>query len=152
MTSSVGVRSVRCDATDVAGNEATSLAGKYFVTDAFLGFTGTLPTSAVQGSTVPLRFALGRFTGISTVADGIVKAVAAPVGSPMSASATEVTCIYNVLAANYRCPLQMPVKVGAYEIRVFEKIGTGPAGDIYKLVANATSVAKANPQNITITH
>ena len=151
-TSSVGMRSVHCHAVDVAGNQTSLLAGKYYATDAFLGFAGVLPTSAVQGTTVPLRFALGRFTGVTTVPDATVKVVAAPVDSILTASSTEVPCAYNATTSNYRCQLPMPAKIGSYELRVFEKVGTGTSGDIYKLVANAAAVGKPNPQGITVTH
>ena len=60
-TSSTGVRTVTCQATDNAGNSATASVG-YSVSDAFLGYASPLPKSWVKaGSSIPVRF--GRHGG-----------------------------------------------------------------------------------------
>jgi hypothetical protein len=72
-----GVKSVTCQAADVAGN-TNSASAEYTVAYRFLGFLQPIPQSAYKrGSTIPVRFMLGQAGG-AHLADAAAQALISP--------------------------------------------------------------------------
>ena len=75
-TSTAGVKSVTCTATDTLGN-TSSKSVSYTVKYRFLGFDSPIPQSSYKaGSTIPVKFALANNAG-TKISDSAAQALAA---------------------------------------------------------------------------
>jgi hypothetical protein len=76
-TQTTGVKSVTCQATDVAGNGAAATVS-YTVAYAFFGFFEPVPQASYKrGSTIPVKFGLGSADG-TRLADGAASGLLSP--------------------------------------------------------------------------
>jgi hypothetical protein len=104
-TSSVGLKTVTCTATDKAGNTATASA-TYRVIYRFTGFfrpVDNLPTLNVAkaGSAVPVKFSLSGNQGLSIFAAGYPKSMAISCNSTASTDGVEETVTAGGSSLNY---------------------------------------------------
>ena len=147
-TSTVGVLSLTCTATDNAGNSTTSAAETYSVTDAFLGFSSPLPKSTQKaGSTIPVKFTLGLYPGGTM---RITTALTQVVVANNNGVSNTASCAYSTTISAYQCRLRMPATKGTYTIQARQNLGTTTAPNWVQIANAYTAGTKGNPEPITI--
>lgn len=152
-TTSRGVRSALCQASDNAGNRATG-SSRYAVSDAFLGYGRPLPKASVKaGSNITVKFRLGVFNGGTTrVTNATVRTVLASTATGAFTQATSVACPYNAVSGLYQCSLKTSSK-GTLFIQTWQQVPVATGGTEWVLVANAATVlgkANANGESVVV--